>query len=104
MSAFSNSNSFMMVGPDNTITYTLCHKRNTKSELLKSPAEAKLACVTDLEVAGVPELATAVLAGEAALVVVDEHVVVEAVLACERGVTDQAHKRLDACRKPNIEK
>ena len=79
-------------------------QKKYKIRVIKSPAEAKLACVTDLEVAGVPELAAAVLAGEAALVVVDEHVVVEAVLACERGVTDQAHKRLDACRKPNIEK
>ena len=48
--------------------------------------------------AGVPELAAAVLAGEAALVVVDEHVVVEAVLPRERRVADQAHERLDACK------
>ena len=47
--------------------------------------------------ARVPELASAVLAGEAALVVVDQHVVVEAVLSRERLRADQTDERLDAC-------
>ncbi len=44
-----------------------------------------------------PELAAAVFAGETTLVVVDQHVVVEAVLTRERRMADQANKRLDTC-------
>ena len=49
----------------------------------------------------VPELASAVLTGEPALVVMDEHVVVETVLAGEGRVTYKAHKWLDSCKRQN---
>ena len=49
-----------------------------------------------LEVARVPEFPSTVSACEAALIVVDEHVVVEAVLPCESGVTYQTNKWLDS--------
>ena len=48
--------------------------------------------------AGMAELAAALDAGEATLVVVDEHVVVEAVLTRERRVADETHVRLDTCQ------
>ena len=47
--------------------------------------------------AGMAELSAAVDTGEATLVVVYQHVVVEAVLAREGCVTDQTHERLDSC-------
>lgn len=57
--------------------------------------------LTDLEMAGVSELAATVLAREATLVVVDEHVVVKAVLAGEGCVADKAHKRFDSWNRQN---
>jgi len=41
------------------------------------------------------KLPATVLACEPALVVVNQHVVVQAVLTCECGITDQAHKWLE---------
>ena len=42
-----------------------------------------------------PELSPTVFTGEATLVVVDQHVIVEAVLSCERCVTYKADKRFE---------
>lgn len=43
------------------------------------------------------ELAATLLTREATLIVVDEHVVVETVLTCERRVAYETYERLDAC-------
>ena len=52
--------------------------------------------ITYLEMTRVSKLSSTVGACEAALVVVYQHVVVEAVLSRERRVADKAHKRLDS--------
>ena len=53
---------------------------------------------THAVVTGMAELPAALDAGEATLVVVNEHVVVEAVLTRERRVADETHVRLDTCQ------
>ena len=55
--------------------------------------------MTHLEVTRVAELPSTVLACESVLVVVYQHVVVEAVLSCECLGADEARKRLDTCKQ-----
>jgi len=55
----------------------------------------------NLVVTRMSEHSSALLACESVEILVNEHVIVEAVLARERRVTDQTHKRLYAYNKQN---
>lgn len=45
-----------------------------------------------------PELSPTVFASKSALVVVNEHMIVQAVLPCECGIADKAHKWFYSCK------
>ena len=62
-----------------------------------------LTTTTDLEVTRMPKLPATVLASESVLVVMDQHVVVETVLARERLGTDETHEWLDAYKQQDRE-